>query len=102
MIRITAGELKARNTKIGLSSGAVTVCCSLCDELTGLKTQFVGNDQQPFRKPSGLSVEIKSSEFEARRDRLQRTVRPTRGFSVLLPYRDYVSPSVAIGIYSSV
>ena len=25
-----------------------------------------------------------------------------RGFSVLLPYRDYVSPSVAIGIYSSV
>jgi len=26
---------------------------------------------------------------------------PTRGFSVLLPYRDYVSPSVAIGIYSS-
>jgi hypothetical protein len=27
---------------------------------------------------------------------------PTRGFSVLLPYRDYVSPSVAIGIYSSV
>ena len=27
---------------------------------------------------------------------------PTRGFSVLLPYRDYVTLSVAIGIYSSV
>ena len=27
---------------------------------------------------------------------------PTRGFSVLLPYRDYVSLSVAICIYSTV
>jgi hypothetical protein len=33
------------------------------------------------------------------RDRIEL---PTRGFSVLLPYRDYVSPLVAIGIYSSV
>jgi hypothetical protein len=33
------------------------------------------------------------------RDRIEL---PTRGFSVLLPYRDYVTPSVAIGIYSSV
>src|SRR5262249_4751021 len=37
------------------------------------------------------------------RPRLIRPVmRPTRGFSVLLPYRDYVYLSVAIGIYSSV
>ena len=27
---------------------------------------------------------------------------PARGFSVLLPYRNYVTPSVTIGIYSSV
>jgi len=27
---------------------------------------------------------------------------PTRGFSVVLPYRDYATLSVAIGIYSSV
>jgi len=27
---------------------------------------------------------------------------PTRGFSVLCPYRDYGTLSVAIGIYSSV
>ena len=33
------------------------------------------------------------------RDRIEL---PTRGFSVLLLYRDYVTLSVAIGIYSSV
>jgi hypothetical protein len=33
------------------------------------------------------------------RDRIEL---PTRGFSVLILYRDYVSLSVAIGIYSSV
>jgi hypothetical protein len=27
------GRTEAFNTKIGLSIGAVTVCCSLCDEL---------------------------------------------------------------------
>jgi hypothetical protein len=27
------GRTEAFSTKIGLSSGAVTVCCSLCDEL---------------------------------------------------------------------
>src|SRR5215510_11509624 len=31
-----------------------------------------------------------------------KTIAITRGFSVLLPWRDYVSLSVAIGIYSSV
>jgi len=30
------GRTEAFNTKIGLSSGDITGCCSLCDELTGL------------------------------------------------------------------
>jgi len=34
-------------------------------------------------------------------DREKTMSDPTRGFSVLSPYRDYVSLSVAIGIYSS-
>jgi hypothetical protein len=33
-------------SKIGLSIGAVTVCCSLCDELTDLDRSE--NDRQPL------------------------------------------------------
>src|SRR5262245_1717086 len=33
---------------------------------------------------------------------IRRTMDPTRGFSVLLLYRDYVSPLVAICAYASV
>jgi integrase len=48
----------------------------------------------------GGSSRTKDGQSEA--EAIGKRVDPTRGFSVLLPSRDYVTPSVAIGIYSSV
>ena len=33
---------------------------------------------------------------------IRKRIDPLAGFSVLLPWRDYMSPSIAIGIYSTV
>jgi hypothetical protein len=41
-------RIDAFTTKIGLSSGAVTVCCSLRDELPEFRRTGVGNDRQLF------------------------------------------------------
>jgi hypothetical protein len=41
------GRTDAFSTKIGLSSGAVTVCCSLCDELPDFGRSE--NDRQPLK-----------------------------------------------------
>ena len=62
---------------------------------TGLSrvTQQQANERPPFAEqefPEQILARVDEAES------------PTRGFSVLLPYRDYVSLSVAIGIYSSV
>ena len=40
------GRTEAFNTKIGLSIGAVTVCCSLCDELPDFGHSE--NDRRPL------------------------------------------------------
>jgi hypothetical protein len=62
---------------------------------TGLSrvTQQQANERPPFAEqefPEQILARVDEAES------------PTRGFSVLLSYRDYVSLSVAIGIYSTV
>jgi hypothetical protein len=59
-----AGELILRlkqtvNTKNGLSSGAVTVCCSLCDELPDFGRSE--NDRQPFEQKTLTIVLMEKS-----------------------------------------
>src|SRR5215813_13042240 len=89
------GRSEAFNTKIGLSIGAVTVSSSLSDELP----KFLGGENDRQRLDS-RSRDLSDGGLDETICRGR--VRPLRGFSVLLPYRDYVYLSVTIGIYSSV
>jgi hypothetical protein len=61
-----------------------------------LKVQNGDQDEEILQSDHRKHLSGVSTKF------LPLQVDPTRGFSVLFPYRDYVSLSVAIGIYSSV
>jgi hypothetical protein len=65
--------------------------CNLSERAVGGKDEWLGGARNP--RPLFLSCHLIY---------FQEGIRPARGFSVLISYRDYVSPSVTIGIYSSV
>ncbi|SRR6266542_3288181 len=86
--------METLSTKNGLSIVAVIGWCSLCDELTDLRQQFVGNNRQLVKKLDVVRDLIERDQFDWRLNEILvegQDESPTRGFSVLLPYRDYVS-----------
>jgi hypothetical protein len=73
----------------------------LCLSETNRMRCHIGVETSPNRtvRADGIGVDPRMKKKLLLEGEIKQ---PLRGFSVLLPYRDYMSPSVAIRIYSSV